>query len=84
MATATLIGLAAAFCTTFALLPQLARTWRTRSTADISLGWSLVLTVGTALWFLYGTIQHDLPLILGNGLTFVFSSTILVFKLRHG
>jgi MtN3 and saliva related transmembrane protein len=84
MAGATLVGLAAAFCTTFALLPQLTKTWATRSTRDISLGWSLVLTVGTGLWLIYGLLLHDIPLIAGNGLTFVFSAVILVFKLRYG
>ncbi|MBV9046572.1 MAG: hypothetical protein JO294_15735, partial [Alphaproteobacteria bacterium] len=33
----TLIGLAAAFCTTIAFLPQVIQTWRTRSTRDLSL-----------------------------------------------
>jgi MtN3 and saliva related transmembrane protein len=84
MAGATLIGLTAAFCTTFALLPQLAKTWVTRSTRDISFGWSLVLTVGTGLWLIYGLLLRDLPLIGGNGLTFVLSTIILVFKLRYG
>ncbi len=38
----TLIGLAAAFCTTVAYLPQVLHTWRTRSTGDLSLPMFLV------------------------------------------
>ena len=81
---ATLIGLAAAFCTTIAFLPQVIKTWRTRSTKDISLAMFLVFTTGMFLWLIYGVILRDVPLIAANGTTFVLSGTILYFKLRHG
>ncbi len=80
----TLIGLAAAFCTTIAFLPQVIKTWRTRSTGDISLSMFLVFTTGIFLWLVYGLSIGDVPLITANGITFVLSGTILYFKLRHG
>ena len=80
----TFIGLAAACCTTIAFLPQVLQTWRTRSTKDISLAMFLVFTTGIFLWLVYGLILRDIPLIAANGITFVLSSTILFFKLRHG
>ena len=43
-----------------------------------------IFTTGIFLWLVYGLIEHDLPLILANGITFVLSATILFFKLRHG
>lgn len=80
----TLIGLAAAFCTTIAFLPQVIKTWRTRSTKDISLAMFLVFTTGIFLWLVYGVVLRDVPLIAANGITFVLSSTILYLKLRNG
>ena len=80
----TLLGLLAAACSTLAYLPQVIKTWRTRSTADISLGMFSLLVSGLALWLAYGIIQQDLPLIAANGVTLVFAATILYFKLRHG
>ena len=80
----TLLGLVAAACSTLAYLPQVIKTWRTRSTADISLGMFSLLVSGLALWLAYGIIQQDLPLIAANGVTLVFAATILYFKLRHG
>jgi MtN3 and saliva related transmembrane protein len=80
----TVIGLAAAFCTTVAFLPQVIKTWQTRSTKDISLVMFLVFTTGIFLWLVYGVMLSDLPLIAANGTTFVLSGTILYFKLRHG
>ncbi len=84
MSATSIIGFAAAFCTTFALVPQLLKTWRSRSTSDVSLAWSLVLTTGTFLWFVYGLRLHDVPLIAANGTGLVLSGLILALKLRHG
>jgi MtN3 and saliva related transmembrane protein len=78
----TLIGFAAAFCTTVAFVPQVVRTWRTRSTRDISLAMFVVMTTGVLLWLIYGLLVHDRPLVVANGITFVLSLTILVMKLR--
>jgi MtN3 and saliva related transmembrane protein len=80
----TLIGLAAALCTTISFLPQVIRTWQTRSTKDLSLAMFLVYTTGIFLWLVYGIIQHDVPLMAANSVTFLLSGTILYFKLRHG
>ena len=78
----TLLGYAAATCTTVAFVPQVVRIWRTRSTRDISLGMFIVLTAGVMMWLIYGLIIHDRPLVVANGVTFVLSLAILVMKLR--
>jgi len=80
----TWLGLIAAGCTTFAYLPQVVKTWRTRSTADISLGMFSLMVSGLALWLAYGIAVRDLPLILSNTVTGIFAATILFFKLRNG
>jgi MtN3 and saliva related transmembrane protein len=79
-----LLGLLAASCTTFAFLPQVIKTWQTRSTKDISLGMFLVLVIGIVLWLWYGLIILDIPLIAANVATLLFSVIILYFKLKHG
>jgi MtN3 and saliva related transmembrane protein len=80
----TVVGFAAAFCTTFALVPQVYRTWTTRSTTDVSMGWISVLALGTFLWFVYGLMISDVPLITANGISFLLAATILMLKLRYG
>ncbi len=80
----SIIGFAAAFCTTAAYLPQVIRTWRTRSTADISLGMFSVMTLGVALWLVYGIAIGSLPVIAANAVTLFLAATILILKLRHG
>lgn len=80
----TILGLLAATLTTIAFVPQVVKTWRTRSTHDISLGMFSLLAAGVFAWLVYGLLIGDLPLVLANGVTFVLASTILYFKIRNG
>ena len=84
MSKLTFLGLAAAFCTTVAFVPQVVKTWTTRSTGDISLSMFLVLVIGIVLWLTYGTLLGDVPLIVANGITLILAGIILVLKLRYG
>lgn len=84
MSWVTLIGSAAAICSTVSYLPQVIRTWRTRSTHDISLGMFAVMVLATALWLIYGIALDDGAIIASNVLCLVLSGTILFFKLRYG
>jgi len=80
----SLLGAAAATSSTIAYLPQVVRTWRTRSTSDISLGMFSVTVWATALWLVYGLALGDVAIILSNSLCLGLSATILYFKLRYG
>jgi MtN3 and saliva related transmembrane protein len=84
MSWVTLIGSAAATCSTVAYLPQVIRTWRTRSTRDISVGMFAVIVLATALWLIYGIALDDGAIIAANVLGLMLSGIILFFKLRYG
>jgi MtN3 and saliva related transmembrane protein len=77
------VGYTAAALTSVAFLPQLIRTWRTRSTADLSLGTLAAQTSGVGLWILYGVGIGSTPVILSNVLTFALTATLLVLKLSR-
>jgi MtN3 and saliva related transmembrane protein len=79
-----LVGTAAAVLTTLCWLPQAIRIIRTRDTNAISLLGSAALTVGVALWLVYGIAIGDVPLIGANIVTLTLTATILGLKLRHG
>jgi MtN3 and saliva related transmembrane protein len=80
----TLLGLLAATLTTIAFVPQVVKTWRTRSTHDISLGMFAILVAGMTAWLIYGALIGDLPLVLANAVTLGLAGTILIFKIRNG
>jgi MtN3 and saliva related transmembrane protein len=76
------LGLLAGSLTTLAFLPQVIKTWKSRSAKDLSLGMFLIFTVGVALWLAYGVLIQDVPVIAANVVTLILASTLLFFKLR--
>src|SRR6478736_2313818 len=78
----TTIGLLAGFLTAACWLPQLRRSWITRSTLDISWLYLCALATGVGLWFLYGVFNGDIPLALANGATGAALVTLICFKAR--
>ncbi|NMG83576.1 MAG: hypothetical protein GIS02_05155 [Methanosarcinales archaeon] len=79
----TILGLIAATCTTISFLPQAIKTIRSKHTKDLSFGMYAVLTIGVFLWFVYGIFIKDIPVILANGITLVFTATILCLIIKY-
>jgi MtN3 and saliva related transmembrane protein len=79
----TLMGLVAATLTVIAFFPQLMKVWKTKSTKDISLGMFSIFSFAVFLWFLYGILISNLPVIIANFLVFVQAFAILVFKVKY-
>ena len=80
---ATVVGLAAAVCTTGANLPQLKKAWTTGQTEDISMNMLWVLASGLALWVAYGVLQTDIVIILANAISLVLIGGLVWLKLRQ-
>jgi MtN3 and saliva related transmembrane protein len=74
------IGIAAGALTTGAWLPQLARTWRSRSARDLSWNYLGVFGVGVALWVVYGAYTHDVPILIWNIVSFVLIAGLALLK----
>ena len=79
----TVLGLLAGALTTISFLPQVIKTWTSKSTKDISLGMFLTFCVGVLLWIIYGIAVRDLPVIATNLATLILSATILWLKLKY-
>ncbi len=79
----TVIGLLAAFGTTISFVPQALKTIRTKDVSGISLSMYSLFTAGTLLWFIYGFMSGSLPVTIANGVTLIFASIILIYKIRY-
>ncbi|MFT3678700.1 MAG: SemiSWEET transporter [Ferruginibacter sp.] len=79
----TVVGFAAAACTTFSFLPQAIKTIRTKDTSGISLYMYLLFSVGTLLWLLFGIFSNNMPVTVANAITFAFAAIILYYKIRY-
>jgi MtN3 and saliva related transmembrane protein len=82
MTSLDLLGLVATCFTTSSFVPQVWRTWKTRDVSGISLPTYAIITVGLALWLLYGLLKNDLPLIVANAMMVVLTGAITVMKVR--
>lgn len=80
---ATLIGTAAAICTTASYVPQVWKTWRTGETRDLSLRMLVTLAVGLALWCLYGLARGDAVIVVANAASLSMLAALLYWKLRN-
>jgi len=79
----TYLGLLAGTLTTIAFVPQLLKTWKSRSAEDVSLGMLITFCTGVFLWLLYGFFIRSLPVILANAVTLLLAGTILVLKIKY-
>ncbi len=77
-----IVGYTAGVLTTLAFVPQLVKTFRSRSAGDISWAWLLTFTTGVALWLMYGLGMGSWPVTLANLVTLVLVLGILALKVR--
>ena len=74
----TIVGLIAAFCTTLSFLPQALQTIKTKDTKGISLSMYSLFTFGTLLWFTFGIMSTNYPIMIANGITLILALIILI------
>lgn len=77
-----ILGSLAGTLTTIAFIPQVVKTWKTRSTHDISLVMFSLFSLGVLLWLLYGISLGALPIIIANSITLALAMSILIMKIR--
>jgi len=80
----TTIGLVAGTLTSLAAIPQVVKTLRSRHVRDISVWQPLLLSIGVALWMIYGILISDLPLILANIVPLACNLLLTGMKIYYG
>ena len=78
-----IIGLIAAVLTTSAYVPQVLKTWKTKSADNLSLTMYIVMFSGIVLWLMYGIHLNSLAMIIANTATAILTFLLIIFKLRY-
>ena len=78
-----LVGYLAALLTTVAFLPQLYKTWKTKSADDVSLIMLILFITGLTCWIVYGIKINSIPILVANIITFIFNFSILILKIAY-
>ena len=78
-----LVGYLGGFLIAISLLPQIIKSWKTKSVEDISLLWTVITLVGLLLYFVYAAENTVLPLMLFAGVESVMIIILIYFKVRY-
>ena len=68
---------------TVSLLPQVVKSYRTKSTGDISLVYTLILATGLVLWVSYAILNAIIPLAIFASIEFLITASLIVLKLIY-
>ncbi len=77
------LGVAAGALTTLSFVPQVLKTWRTKSVEDVSVWMLLAFNGGITLWLMYGILTQKPSIIFANAITLVLALTLLGLKLKY-
>ena len=80
---ASILGFAAAFCTTVSFIPQALRVIKTKHTKDLSLVMYSMFNIGILMWLIYGVLIDAWPVIIANVITLGLTLIILVLKIKY-
>ncbi len=78
-----ILGLVAAVFTTSAFVPQVYKTWKSKSAKELSLTMFLVFFLGVMMWLVYGYLINSLSVMIANIVTGFLSLVLIFFKLRY-
>ncbi|HEX3367753.1 SemiSWEET transporter [Phenylobacterium sp.] len=76
------VGTVAALCSMSSFAPQIAKIWRDRDAAEVSLTMYLVTVAGFCLWSAYGVLVASWPVTVSNLVCLGMSAAVLALKWR--
>lgn len=77
-----IIGLVAGGLTTASFVPQVYKTYKSKSADSLSLTMFMVFFVGIILWLIYGIYVNSIAMIVTNSITAILSLLLIYFKLK--
>ena len=77
------IGYIATFTIAISLIPQVIKSWRTKSTKDISIIWNGIYVTGLLLGLIYATGINEMPLIVGYFIEISLAISLIVAKFLY-
>lgn len=79
----TVIGSMAAALVSFSFIPQIIKGYRTKRLSDVSYLLMILISIGMALWVVYGIERQDMVIIGANTITIALNMTLLGLKIRY-
>lgn len=77
------IGYIAGILIIISLIPQIIKSWKTKSTTDLSLTRYLIYVVGVVMWLIYGIVIKNNPMIVMNTINLTLALSVVYLKLKY-
>lgn len=77
------LGYVAGLITAFTFLPQVLKTWKTKSAKDVSLAMFLIALTNQIMWLAFGILRDDPVIIITNALMLLMTSLMIILKLKY-
>jgi len=78
------VGFIAGLLVAISVFPQVVKSWKTRSTKDVALAWSVINLAGQILWIVYGFYINSYSLVIMSSITLVMNIFMVTLKLKFG
>jgi len=78
-----IVGFIAGTFTTIAFVPQVYKTWKTKSAKDVSMPMFLIFATGTILWITYGLILGKHAIFVSNAIIFLLAIFQVTLKIKY-
>jgi MtN3 and saliva related transmembrane protein len=78
------VGYLAGLLTTVAFVPQVIKTWKSKSADDLSPGMLAAFSLGVGLWLVYGVAVRSTPIVAANAVTLAQTIILVVLRVRYG
>jgi len=78
-----LVGFLAGIFVAASSIPQILKSWKTKSTHDLSFGLMSLNLTGQALWMTYGFLLKSYSLVVMSAITLFFVLSLLILKIKY-
>ena len=77
------VGYIGTFTIAISLLPQVIKSWKTKSTKDISILWNSIYIIGLSLILIYAVGISQMPLIIGAVIEISLAVSLFIAKFLY-
>lgn len=79
--TVEFIGYFGSFLTSITFIPQVYKSWKSKSVGDLSIWMVLIVVTSTLVWLVYGYAINSGPVMVANTIVLLLTLVLLYFKL---
>ena len=78
-----IVGLVATLCIILSYVPQIRKSYKTKSMDDFSVWYLVIIATGVFLWIMYGLHIADVVIIYANVAIFALAVSLIILRVHY-